>query len=1427
MIGKLTRTIVRTFAFALALCATSGAWAAASIEETGGTVPTTATLAFKGATLSQVTADTLSGVIGGDWAGNIAGNAMTFNNFDRSSEASGTITCQAQIQHDTNVKGVLLTFTQDGSNVNVQKTGAKYISGTVGSSIAGGSDGYYDVSKLKLTLTKPTPIAVFDGASGGFKKTSINGVTFAANGNTVAEDGSYVKISASVGVLFKLSQGYKYVVGEFTVTNLNESAAADRVLALWSPGEDGTHAYTPGVALANGSVTTRGVWNNIIWSNTGFNGALATGTSTDTSRTFALATEDSSGGNNTGTHLFELTGTNPGTAVYGGNEDMGLRGAQTYRTFVIGGPATGSLSAMTGLVITKVVIYASGTRQFTSINPTTIANVENPAAFYVGNGETVTASTINAGVAASGSAYVYTEAGATINLDAELNGHTIVFDGSISGVPGSADGLTLGSVNDKVTLTNASYVPVIKGRGTVVYPDNTIPSSDSTGWLTSSDWAGTLSLNNIQGSNNTQPGWYTPFHNYGSANSTIKVSGFTGFFGAGNFESSATLEIAAGSTFTLNNGNNGNSMTFAKLKGSGNIVICGNNGPAIQYVMRDASEFAGNITVSQSGSSAFKKSIVLGGGSSYNYNVNNYQKQICVLGNVTVAAGKTWTADSGIVVNGTLTKADSTATLSGTITGSGKIIYNDELPNSANFTANTWTGTVEVNGGATTAAGIVAADAAQFMNLGSAFTVATGTVTLGTAVGLTGTVNVNSGATLQVVDNSTASLSLTGVNSGTINLQMATALTTLTLGDGIARGTVVYPSSLTTLNVALKETVADDGEYSVSCGSATPTAATLTLTRPDGTTVEEVAGTIDGSTVSFAWTPAVSGKACWVDYEMDYEKGNASKTGFENSGTDTTGLHSDSGIEGDNAFYNGMLYTYAHPWRDITYPTDGNWTAVVRCTVPTYENAAVITFGTCYGGLIGLVAGADPETQMKLVKTTGNSAFTVLSTMTVQNATTAQHVYVFEVENNSTIKVYCDGEQVLNETYSAFTLGGGIQIGSVHGGKGNTGIVRFAKDEEPANTLSETVQKNARIDCVRLYKGLLGPNAIRQLSVEFPAVKLYRATVADGATTDWDSLSWSPAWDGGNEYSKIILTVEGDATLTLPESITADEFQIDVASGHVLTLNRPVGGTEITTNNPMEIDNGTMYLADDTSLGTWEIGGTGTVRLKDGAAVTGALSGTAKVEIASGDTVAVGSSGSIANPLTGAGTVTYANYGSLPGALSFGDWTGTVVLPSFTADGLILNNYGKTGSTIALTGIVSGWIDPNNTTVAATLRLDGAVNITAMSTRIYTFAEIDGLGDLSFATSAGEPTVNITKVAEGYSGMISSTLENPVTIARLERVDGAKTVETKLLDLGDDSSANITVTTATVGGTWVPQANKVVSEDRGIYIVGGTIFSVY
>lgn len=1383
-----------------------------SLEETGGYAADCSQIVFKNTTLAELTGDTLSARFGGDWSGTVKTFKMTFNNFDRSAEASGTITCQAQVQHDSNVKGVLLTFTQVGDDVAVKTTGGKYKTGTVGESIASATDatGHYAIYNFALPR-KPLTDATIVWEPGEFEMTkvgsdgnsysfssfgglSVNGDGNLQAGSSTSSSGATVDVSAmdtqAVTVLIKYS-------------SLSNVAGINVAMASIKSSDD--HDIIP-VTTANNVLTVSGTHNTNNGSLFPFmDGNLAM----QSGQGYFIFTYNNSTDNNVN-GAYAYSGATLASSMAGGrNSSLKWTGTdKRISTVAVGGAVTVNKAvAWRNVVVERVAIFKGNLTPSDLANyyfPTGEANKEKYSKYrYAGSNiwtwktpSTVTADDniannsvkysvfdVNCG---SDTAQTYTDGNTANDLAywpyfcytaviAE-NSRRYTAPGRVLRFVKS-DGYRTANINGKFGPLTLGGIIVEEGATGYSIQN---PSGDST--------ARSLALGDPTGTAET---WFEFDEDF-----TINRTSVNAFMGTMNFYVASGKALTVGKATKLAQTWNANSTggngypTIAtaggtlKMHGEGHIDFTAGltaEGSTLDFSdiggrYNDTTPFLnGPLTISGDTKFVFPADIVLpytykvatsitvsSGTLAYDYtdaNGNVYTVPLTVdtaNGTVTVPAlsnatvievngaltiSATTTADIVVNSTGTLTLATGSS-LSGTVTGSGTIVCNQgvDLSGSGFGDSANWTGTVQVVGDATGPS--TDHNKTVYGNANSTLEVS-GLVYMSAVTSLPGVVNVASGATLFVANTELTSLSISGTNSGTITLSTATSLATLTLSDGIARGTINYPSSITTLNVSLTETIADDGEKSFTCTGASPTSGTLTLTRAGGTTDAPIAGTIDGSTVSFAWTPAVSGKACWIDYEMNYKSGVT--TGFENSGSDTTDLHSDSGITGDDAFYNGMLYTYAHPWRDMTgdnaYPS--SWTAVVRCTVPNYENAAIITFGTCNGGLIGLVAGADPETQMKLVKTTGNSAFTVLQTMTVQNATTAQHVYVFEVENKTTIKVYCDGDEVLNETFAAFTLGGGIQVGSVHGGIGNTGIIRFAKNESPANTLDETVQKNARIDCVRLFKGLLGTKAIRQLSVEFPAVKLYRATVAADDTTTWDDLDWSPEWDGGNEYSKIILTAEGDATLTLPSTITAEDFQIDVASGYELTLNRAAGGTTITTTNPMEINNGTMYLADDSSLGTWQIAGTGAVRLKNGAAVTGALSGTAKVAIASGDTVYVTPGGSIANPLTGAGTLSYQYTTAPDSALAFSSWTGTVQIPAIASSTEVnLNNYGVEGSTVGVLGISNGaWL--SNAIVLPTVCLEGNMTLNSFSASyVNTINKLSGSGTFALAADG---------TAEGYA----------------------------------------------------------------------------
>ena len=1144
--NKLTQRATRLLVLALGLGLVSTVWAATSLEESGATIPTTSTLAFKNVTLSDLTTETLSGVFGGSWAGDAAGSAVTFNNFDRSAEASGTITCEAKVllTGADNLRGVFLTFTQSGSDVYVQKTGAKYKTAeTIDTSIDGGTNGNYDVSKLRLSIPSAiAPVAIFDGASGGFLKSSVNGVTFDANGNTVADDGSYVKISAAVGALFTLSSEKPYVVGEFTVTNLNESATADRVLAIWSNNANG-QGTTVGVYLPSGGVTTKGIWGSAAWSTTDSGNSLAantlkTGVAADSSRTFALATEDSNitTDNNVGTHLFELTGDNPGTAVYGGTGNIGLRSTASYRTLVIGGPATGSLSAMTDLVITKVVIYAATERQYTSVSPTTISNIANPAAYYVANGATVNASAINAGVTASGSAYVYTEAGATVNLDAELSGRNITFVGSISGVPGTADGLTLGSDNDKVTMTNAAYVPVLGGSGTITYPTDTLPDSASSSWMTDSDsWTGTVVIPN------RTTGSYVAFDTYGNTNSKIKAPGFTGYTKMDTTaRCTATLVIDTDTTFTLNNGNSSSGFRFAKLSGGGNLVLNGSTGATTQYVFEDVSEFTGNVTVANEGS----KSLVLGAPTDWTINQASCTanpKRLIIAGNVTIAAGKAWSAPNGMVVNGTLTLAGSDSGMPVVAGGSGKIVCNDKLPNNSGLAASTWTGNVEVNGGTTTQTGIAAANAVQFMNADSTFTVASGTVTLGTAVGLTGTVNVNSDATLRVVDESTTTHTMkSGTIAGNLNLAACTALATLNLSCGASRtlSGFVFPSGLTTLNLTIAENATEDGEVSVTLptGSAVTTVSASVVDQ-NGVTKSATA-TLNGSTVDIAFAPTVTGDACWHAYEFNNNWDDSVTVGAYECKTwnsDAPNFVADSDKDGNYFVYTSIRPGPTDDSGKVAYSFPSEWSAAIRCTVPQTANSIIVCFGkaantsSSQNQYIALVSG-DTAGKVRLVHGAGGGVAEDIAEMTVANPTSSQHVYVF-TKTATTVTVYCDGDLITSKAVSASPYNG-FQFGTMYGGMKTTSGLSAVTDKATGGV----------VDYTRLYNFAIGPNMIQKLAEDDPYVSstpTYSREVS-GNDVWWytGEGTWTKSDDptlvGVPDASGIVdVTATADATMTV------------------------------------------------------------------------------------------------------------------------------------------------------------------------------------------------------------------------------------------------------------------------------------------------------
>ena len=223
----------------------------------------------------------------------------------------------------------------------------------------------------------------------------------------------------------------------------------------------------------------------------------------------------------------------------------------------------------------------------------------------------------------------------------------------------------------------------------------------------------------------------------------------------------------------------------------------------------------------------------------------------------------------------------------------------------------------------------------------------------------------------------------------------------------------------------------------------------------------------------------------------------------------------------------------------------------------------------------------------------------------------------------------------------------------------------------------------------------------------------------------------------------------------------------------------------------------------------------------------GTISGAGKVQVASGITLTLSNGATIAaaTALAGAGTV---NLASVPTAqMTFDNWTGTVRLPQFAADGAKLTFAGNDASTVALTGITSGWLGETDTTahrsdVAPALRLDGAVTISGMSTSWqYSFAKITGTGNLSFTSANAPASLAITEIAD-YTGTLNNSTTTALTVGRIS-LASAPAADTLLL--ATNGTGTVTVNAVYVNGS--DSGMQVVYKEGGVYSPAATYVAQY
>ncbi len=254
------------------------------------------------------------------------------------------------------------------------------------------------------------------------------------------------------------------------------------------------------------------------------------------------------------------------------------------------------------------------------------------------------------------------------------------------------------TVNGTLNMGGRTWsVTTLEGAGTVKWtgkqPDG---SANNSVWMQNT-WSGTNEVVNV-GAYDIQ--LYPQY--WGRNGSYIKLTAVMGYVANNTTVQAETILDNGAYTYALKpaNGNsNNNPVIFRKIVGDGTLTDSNNNA-VLNYILRDADDFSGSITLSSASRAyVFSRDKTSGYPDRTTYSGCIY---VDTDGRATIGAGKTWTANSGknIYVNGQVTLcggAGAATMASSTTFGDGAtLVFQDGA--SLAFTAATTPVTLPVSG---------------------------------------------------------------------------------------------------------------------------------------------------------------------------------------------------------------------------------------------------------------------------------------------------------------------------------------------------------------------------------------------------------------------------------------------------------------------------------------------------------------------------------------------------------------------------------------------------------------------------------------------------------------------------------------------------------------------------------------------------------
>ena len=821
----------------------------------------------------------------------------------------------------------------------------------------------------------------------------------------------------------------------------------------------------------------------------------------------------------------------------------------------------------------------------------------------------------------------------TLNIDIPVDVYGITFnvaDGKTLTLAGNniaAQYITATGAGQTVVASASQLSGTVKGDGTLVY--GAAPSGLA---LTDSLWIGVLWLKN-----GTMNGLLA--QNLASANSTLRLTGVTGYFNDGDSEMTClgTLELVddgATPAFTVSDGYSANGKTvFAALTGDGTFRA--DTTTSQRYVFKDVSAFTGTIDIP----SGKLTRVILGDGTSLNPAAGTIT--VASGATVTVAAGKTWTAQGGMTVDGTL-MLGAGATAPAALSGTGVV--------------GVASGTGTLNGYGANAA-----------------------LELATA----------SGATLAVVDAGLATMTVGAFNNmGTIDLT-GTALTeaTLNLGSGVTAattGTILYPatfqkfvvspadqsvrsladfSTLPTLPqgatyyVTVAETREEFGKGSMTVTNCVA-GVNVRVARPNGTSIDMAP--VDG-TVTLTETPQIAGEATAFDATYTNTVAYAYRAPGWNAG---------SGQDVTPPTYNNTandettgMYILHHPWVS-NVPANinalGDFTLVVVGTMSPSRTTQFLHIGSSNAGNGLLITTTENDDEVLIAKNTGNAVDAANGVKaSVPNAATARHAYIIN-RKGSVFEVWVDGvKRGQFDAGDGFVLGStsscGIQIGSDLGGAiRNAGIYKGVPNTPETET--------GVINVVRLFDYSITEAQAEVVFNTYPYVSqggLYTRTVAADGT-----FSETGAWEKDG----------ASGTFAVPEGATVDGVTYNPSA--TLTVN---AAAEIAVNANVALE---TLMVGGTAPTTFAFDGTHALTVVGAAIFNSPVTNKYGAVYLAGAPVQLGSSGSICFDCSGfdiSGIYETTRF-QLTGLIDRDDEKVTFVPPAAVLSRTVSFGYNATGS---------------------------------------------------------------------------------------------------------------------------------------------------